>query len=286
LNIVNCDKCQLNGGGLIDGGGTIWYILFDEKKLQYNRPNLVVVEHCNDFTFTHVDLLNSPSFFVILNNVVTAEVAFINITAEWYNGGTKEPHNTDGIDPGSDSKNIHIHDCVIDNGDDGVAVKPGTIAGGCTKNILVENCHFIRGHGASIGSIADGCIEDVTFRGIKIDSEMAGCHIKAYNGTGHVSNIVWDNIQLTNTKTCIGIETNYKPGNPNAAVKISNITFSQITGSGCTVPGAFNCQSAAPCTGIHLKDIDVSINAKTNAMTCSNAHGDANNVKPSSCLTK
>lgn len=50
-----------------------------------------------------------------------------------------EPHNTDGIDPGSGSSDIWIHHVHISNGDDSVAIKPSTP---CTRNILVEDSTF------------------------------------------------------------------------------------------------------------------------------------------------
>jgi len=150
----------------------------------------------------------------------------------------------------------------------------------------VENCRFDRGHGASIGSIGQGCIQDVTFRHITITNQLSACRIKAYNeGVGYVRNIVWDNIDISNTKDCIQIDSNYKPSLvPDASIEISNITFSAITGTGCSVPGAFTCQAAAPCEGIHLINVDVSKNAKVDTITCVDAHGDAQNVKPPSCL--
>lgn len=56
--------------------------------------------------------------------------------------------NTDGIDP--IGENIYIHDCIILNDDDSIAVKPpingkkgyvlnGTIPYECTRNVTVEN---------------------------------------------------------------------------------------------------------------------------------------------------
>ena len=36
-----------------------------------------------------------------------------------------EPANTDGIDPGCGSRNVHIHDVFIENGDDSIVMKPG-----------------------------------------------------------------------------------------------------------------------------------------------------------------
>ena len=86
------------------------------------------------------------------------------------------------IDPAEGSQHITIRNCTIVNGDDCVAVKPGPAATGCTSDILVEDCHFSQGMGAVIGSMGAnaGCIRDVTFRRITIDSTAYGLRIKSW----------------------------------------------------------------------------------------------------------
>lgn len=120
-----------------------------------------------------------------------AEISHVNITSNWYldpkSKELMEPHNTDGIDPGGGSSEIHIHDVTIHNGDDSVAVKPHGEDSGCTRNILVENCRFENGHGCSIGSVGEGCVENVLFRNITMINQENGCRVKTYSeGAGHV----------------------------------------------------------------------------------------------------
>jgi polygalacturonase len=284
-----CSGCTVTGKGMINGGGTPWYIAFDNGTLKYKRPNLMVFETCTNLKVSNIQILNSPQFNIILNGVQTAEIAFVNITCEWYDGGTKEPHNTDGIDPGSNSQNIHIHDCYIYNGDDSVAIKPGTEDKGCTSNILVENCQFYRGHGASIGSVGSGCVQNIVFRGLTLSGGMSGCNIKTYNNQpGFVKNITYDNIKMDSTGVCIHINTNYKTVStkkPEASIVVSDIHYSGITGVGCTYPAEIDCQSATPCTGITMQNVNVAQGAKHSTMECQYAHGTASNVSPPSCLS-
>ena len=49
----------------------------------------------------------------------------------------------------------------------------------CTRNILVEDSVFEKGHGCSIGSVGSGCVEDVVFRNITMRSQLCGCVIEA-----------------------------------------------------------------------------------------------------------
>uniref|UniRef100_A0A6B2LAA7 Polygalacturonase n=1 Tax=Arcella intermedia TaxID=1963864 RepID=A0A6B2LAA7_9EUKA len=285
LTLSNCNNCLITGGGLIDGQGTPWYIAFDNGELDYRRPNLLVIKKCVDLKLLDIDILNSPMFNVVLSGVKGAEIGFVNITDEWYNDGASEPHNTDGIDPGSDSAGIHIHDVYIYNGDDSVAVKPGTIAGGCTRDILVENCEFHRGHGASIGSIGSGCIQNVTFRNITFYDQMGAVVVKTYNeDVGFVKNITWKDLVMYNTDHCVNINTNYKTtGNP-PQLLISGLNLVNIVGDKCAYPAHFVCQMEKPCMDISLVNVDLLKNAKEKTMLCEYAHGTAHSVQPSSCL--
>lgn len=61
------------------------YYLFDQKKLQYERPHLLVVSDCNDFTLSgSLTMLDAPFFNVALNNVQRGEITGLNITSTWY----------------------------------------------------------------------------------------------------------------------------------------------------------------------------------------------------------
>lgn len=126
LQFINCDSCTLQGGaghtmdgqggGIMDGQGTPWYIAFDKKQVGKGRPNFVVISGGSNFKLLDLTLLNSPKFNVKFHLLKGGEFARVNITSLWYDGGKMEPHNTDGIDPGGDSSNIHIHNCYIHNG--------------------------------------------------------------------------------------------------------------------------------------------------------------------------
>ena len=119
--------------------------------------------------------------------------------------------NTDGIDPiGQD---IYVHDCIILNDDDSIAVKPprngkrgsilnGTIPYDCTRNVTVEDV-VLTGFGASIGSVGPSptreyhpCVDQVTFRRIKMPGTGKGIYIKSNksdcnNGVGSsITNIL------------------------------------------------------------------------------------------------
>jgi polygalacturonase len=92
--------------------------------------------------------------------------------------------NTDGIDPiGQD---IWVHDCVVMNADDSVAVKPMhrhdkpafSIIPNCTRNVTIENM-VLTGFGASVGSVGPSdrhpCVDNITFRNISMPGTGKVC---------------------------------------------------------------------------------------------------------------
>ena len=97
--------------------------------------------------------------------------------------------NTDGIDP--IGRNIWVHDGIISNSDDSIAVKPsyrGRDANSplpdCTSNVLIEDM-ILTGFGASIGSVPPkvehNCVDGVVFRNITMPGTGRGKKLKIHD---------------------------------------------------------------------------------------------------------
>jgi len=99
--------------------------------------------------------------------------------------------NTDGIDVRG--RNIWVHDCIVTNDDDSVAVKPtlngrdtyylhDTFHVPCTEHVLLENL-ILTGFGASIGSVtptfSHKCVDHIIFRNISMPATGKGIYIKS-----------------------------------------------------------------------------------------------------------
>lgn len=270
-------------GGTFDGRGTPWYIAFDQGKLNYQRPTMITVSHHQNLQVKYTKVLNSPMFNFYLANVSGGEFGWVNITSEWYNNGTMEPHNTDGIDPSEGSSDIWIHDCHIDNGDDCIAVKPGPVTQ-CTRNVLVENCQFFRGHGASIGSVGGGCVQDVVFRNISFSDVLVACRAKSFSDKpGFIKNITWQHIVINKASHCLQVNANYHPPPPKpvAWINVSNLVFEDIQATGCDLTAEFICPEDVPCSALSLNDVHLE---PAKAMDCQFAHGTASDVSPPACF--
>ena len=319
----NCMNCTLTGGGTMWGrggrpdgpnGGDDWYYLFDEGKIKPGRPHYLRIQNCIDFTLRSGDaaggrltILDAPKFNCVIDNSSSVEIDGLNITSTWYmdpsSGELKEPHNTDGIDPGSNSHHIHIHNVHISNGDDSIAIKPSH-SPGCTHDILVENSFFTHGHGCSIGSVGSGCVRNIIFRNITMREQQNGCRVKTYitSKPGVVHNITWEDITMVSVDKCITVNANYKPppSHSTTFVSVSGLTFANIKGTNCgsssifsasimnestmsNAPAEFTCPRQSPCTEITLTNVDLT--GKTSKDTCEYAFGEAHGtVVPPSCL--
>jgi polygalacturonase len=188
-----------DGSGLIDGQGLGWWnkevLPQVYGKLCCARPKLFGMPNVTDVLIEHVNLLNSPSFHLWLDDVARVEIRHVHINVDRSKqrelkqiaaalrnnsagaGGQGSPPglqpedlNTDGIDP--KGRDIHIHNCTIFNDDDSIAIKPcnpETCSNSdCSRNILVENM-VMTGFGASIGSVPPhtgvACVENVVSTG-------------------------------------------------------------------------------------------------------------------------
>jgi len=269
IAITNANGGSISGPGTIDGQGAQWWLNPNAQ-----RPDLITIKGSNNFLIDGPTFQNSPMFHIVPSNCNNMEIKGISILAP----PSPTSHNTDGIDP-SYVNGLHIHDSYINNGDDNVAIKEGT------QNVLVENCVFGYGHGASIGSVIGGTNQNITFRNISFTNTSAGVRIKTQPGcTGSVKGIVFENLVMKNVDDLIVIDMFYSPGcgSGHTGIDIDGVIIKDISGSGTHV-GYFNCSNYMPCTNIQLININIS-GKDSNKFTCSNAYGTASNVTPPSCL--
>ena len=105
--------------GAIDGAGAKWWQDFRNKSISYPRPFLISLEDSHDIKINGITLTNSPAWTIHPLNSFHIEINGIYIK------NPVDSPNTDGIDPDS-SRDIRITNCLIDDGDDCIAIKSGT----------------------------------------------------------------------------------------------------------------------------------------------------------------
>lgn len=275
----------ITGKGVIDGNGAVWWEEAEKARQKVSgytlpRPNLFTLQRCKNVKVTGITLRNSPKFHFVPTECEDVLVDGVTVLAP-------EPAaNTDGIDP-SNCRNVTITRCLIDVGDDNIAIKSGKkVEGrefGC-ENITVTDCVFKHGHGMSIGSETVGGVRNVTVRNCTFENTDNGLRIKSRRERGgRVENIVYENCTLTNVHPAISIAAYYQqsthakfPTDDQAQPVTEttpifrNITIKDITGHSTTEAGLIVGLPESLVENVILEN--VTITAKE-GLTIANAKG-------------
>jgi polygalacturonase len=211
----NLTDVTITGKGTIDGSGARWWEPAEEARRKVSgytlpRPNLVQIVGCKNLKVTGITLQNSPKFHLVPEDCEDVLIEGITILAP--SGAA----NTDAIDP-SVSRHVKITHCLIDVGDDNVAIKSGRKMPGrdyACEDITVTDCVFKHGHGMSIGSESRGGVRDVTVQRCQFEGTDNGIRIKSPRGRGGpVENVVYEDLTMKDVVGAITI-TEYYPKIP------------------------------------------------------------------------
>jgi polygalacturonase len=215
VNGKNLTNITITGKGTIDGTGERWWPPVKEAKKTgqpepRRRPRMIVLSKCKGVRIEGIALQNSPSFHLVPTDCEDVIIDGVTIRAP------ADSPNTDAIDP-SACKNVLIRKCILDVGDDNVALKSGHSVPGrsaACEDITVVDCTFLHGHGMSIGSETVGGVRNLTVRNCTFKDTVSGLRVKSYRGRGGlVENVTYSDIKMTDVKIPINI-TSYYPKIP------------------------------------------------------------------------
>ncbi len=212
--LINADGLTnvcLSGDGIIDGAGAAWWPAARQAKNAASieprrRPKMVNFHHCTGVAVRGLTLRNSPSFHLVPVDCEDVIIDHVTIKAPG------DSPNTDAIDPSS-CRNVRIVNCLLDVGDDNVAVKAGHSVAGrqfCCVDIVVSNCSCLHGHGVSIGSETSGGVDHFTVVRCSFDGTVSGIRIKSTREKGGVvQNILYRDLTMNNVRRPIDISCYY-----------------------------------------------------------------------------
>jgi len=162
----------------------------------YLRPDLVHLVQCTGILLDGPTFRNSPHFHVRPQQSENIIIRNIKISSPWY------AQNGDGLDPSS-CRNVVIYNISVDTGDDGICLKPGTIAktqkpGPSCENIVIADCVVYHAHGGFvIGSESYGGVKNVSVRNCVFIETDIGLRFKSMRGNGGVvENVFIEGIQM------------------------------------------------------------------------------------------
>jgi polygalacturonase len=186
-----------------------------ESTKEYLRPNLVNFVQCNGVLLDGPTFENSPRYHIIPQQCENLIIRNVKVFAPVWG------KNTDAIDPAS-CRNVVIYNCTIDVGDDGICLKPGSIAAGQKKgpaceNIVIADCVVYHAHGGFvIGSESYGGARNVSVRNCVFVGTDVGLRFKSVRGKGGlIEKIFIDGIQMREIVTdAILFDMYYSGGSP------------------------------------------------------------------------
>ena len=168
---IGAEDVVIYGQGKINGNASKENWWKDPKVMNIAfRPRLFFISGCKNVTLQGVTFCNSPSW--TLHPYFSNDLKFIGVTVQ----NPSDSPNTDGLDPES-CKNVEILGVRFSLGDDCIAVKSGKIYMGKkhktpSENIHIRQCLMENGHGAvTLGS------EMARRRG---ESDGGGLHFPSY----------------------------------------------------------------------------------------------------------
>lgn len=181
---VDVENVLIYGEGVVNGNGSKdnWW---HEPKVMVGafRPRMFFINHCRNITLQGVKFMNSPSW--TLHPYFSNGLAFYNVIVE----NPSDSPNTDGLDPES-CKDVEIAGVRFSLGDDCIAVKSGKIYMGKkhktpSENIHIRQCLMENGHGAvTIGSEMAGGVKNLTVEECLFRHTDRGLRIKTRRGRG------------------------------------------------------------------------------------------------------
>jgi polygalacturonase len=176
---------------------------------RYLRPSFVEFFECNTVLIKDVTIINAP--FWILHPLKSNNIIIDGVTVNSHGP------NNDGCDP-EYSQNIIIKNCTFNTGDDCIAIKAGRDADGRrvaipSKNIIVQNCKMIDGHGGVvIGSEISAGVNNVFVENCVMDSPNLDRAIRIKTNSkrgGVIEDVFVRNLEVGTVKECVLLATMY-----------------------------------------------------------------------------
>lgn len=203
IQFFNCSSLTLtsSGVGTLNGNGAKWWGI---PGLGYlwrgtHRPPLISMTNISQLVFEHLLLLDSPRFHFKSSMLQNATIRHCQVSARRTSADDHgiidlTAFNTDGFDVAG--RNIHIHDVVVWNQDDTIAIKADKHM--ATENVLVERVHA-SGVGLTIGSIGSDVVRNITFRDVLMHHTSKGVYIKFRSSGasgGVIRDVLYENIVI------------------------------------------------------------------------------------------
>ena len=222
---IGCENIKITGGGKIDMR-SVW----DEdgvrgEAIKHRGAKCIALKECKDVEIGGLEIINVTDLAVYFAGCENVDI--YNLKLKVY---------IDGISP-DNSKNVRIHDCDVETGDDGIVFKSSYTLNrlDICKDIHVWDCKVkSRCNAIKFGTETNGGFENILIENIEIkDTRITGISIESVDGA-IVDGVTIRNVKMTNVNAPIFIHVGKRMRGPSgrAVGKIKNVTLENITASG------------------------------------------------------
>ncbi len=218
-----CEDISVTGKGSIDMR-SVW----DEdnvRNMVHRGAKCIALKYCRNVEISGLKIDNVTDLAVYFSGCENVDVY-----------GLKMRVYIDGISP-DNSKNVRIHDCDIETGDDGIVFKSSYTLNkiDVCKDIHVWNCRVkSRCNAIKFGTETNGGFEDILIENIDVrETRITGISIESVDGA-IIDGITIRNIKMTNVCAPIFIHLGKRMRGPKGREigAIRNVLLENITATG------------------------------------------------------
>ncbi|MBE7086596.1 MAG: hypothetical protein E7366_05585 [Clostridiales bacterium] len=221
----NCENISITGKGKIDMR-SVW----DEdgvrgEAIKHRGPKCIALKECKNIEISGLEIVNVTDLAVYFAGCENVDIY-----------GLKLKVYIDGISP-DNSKNVRIHDCDVETGDDGIVFKSSYTLNrlDVCKDIQVWKCNIkSRCTAIKFGTETNGGFENIEIEDIDIrDTRITGIAIESVDGA-IVDGVHIKNVRMKNVNAPLFIHLGKRMRGPKGRTigEIKNITLENITAEG------------------------------------------------------
>ncbi len=222
---LDCENIKIFGKGKIDMR-SVW----DEdgvrgRAIKHRGAKCVSLKYCKNVEVSGLDMQNVTDLAIYFAGCENVDIFDIKMRVY-----------IDGISP-DNSKNVRIHDCDVETGDDGIVFKSSYTLNklDICKDIHVWNCRIkSRCNAIKFGTETNGGFEDILIENIDIrETRICGIAIESVDGA-IIDGVTIRNVKMVNAQVPIFVHVGKRMRGPEGREvgKIKNITLENITASG------------------------------------------------------
>lgn len=219
----NLENVTIKGEGVIDMQ-SVWDADF-KRKISSRAAKPLAFKSCKNLLFDGFKIVNATDLALYFAGCENVEVCNLKLRV-----------HIDGISP-DNSKNVYIHDCEVEAGDDAIVLKSSYTLNRLDfcENIRIERCGLkSRCNAFKLGTETNGGFKNITFENCEIyETRMAGIALESVDGA-ILDGIFIKDIKMKNVGTPFFVHLGKRLRGPTGTNigAIKNISFENITATG------------------------------------------------------